>query len=85
MSHNIKKQIEYTKNECIKNFRGPKTPSLKFFMFGIFQYLERQRGPCIKNLGGQGLPGGGGSAWEVSAELLSVYAFLGCHIMLGYC
>ena len=26
-----KQQIKYTNNECIKNFRDPKTPPLKFF------------------------------------------------------
>ena len=61
-----------------KEFWDPKTPS-EIFMFRIFLYFEGQRGPpCINNLGGQGLPGGGGgSAWEVSVEILSTYAFCG--------
>ena len=31
-----KAQIKHTKNFSIKNFGTPKTPPLKFFMFGLF-------------------------------------------------
>ena len=43
---------------------------------GFFLYFEGQRGPMHKEFRGvKGSPGGGGSAWEVSVEILYVYAF----------
>ena len=45
---------------------------------GFSCLLKGKEAPYIKNLGGQGLPGGGGgSAWEVSVEILYVYALFG--------
>ena len=47
-------------------------------MFGTFPvYLEGQRGPIHEEFRGRWLSGGGGSAWEVSVEILYVYAILG--------
>ena len=46
-------------------------------MYGIFLYFEGQRGPIHKQFRGSGAPWGGGSAWEVSVEILYVYAFFG--------
>ena len=64
-------------NSCIMNFRDPKTPFLKLFMYGSFLYFEGQRGPIHKQFGGSGARWGGQSAWEVSVEILYVYAFWG--------
>ena len=48
-----KQQMKYTNNECIKNFRDPKTPTLlKFFMHGFFLYFEGHKGPMHKEFRG---------------------------------
>ena len=74
----VKKQNKYIKNSCIKNLRDPEIPPLEILYVWDFSYILRgKEAPYIKNWGGdQGLPGGG-SAWEVSVEILYVYAFFG--------
>ena len=61
------------------NFRAPETTPLGilFFWGGIFLCFEGERGPKHGEIGGSWAPGGrgGGSGWDVSGEILYLYAF----------
>ena len=73
-----KERTKHIKKSSIKILRSLSHPPLNFLVSGFSCMLsEGERGPKTnREFGGQGAhAGGGGSGWDVSGDILYVYAF----------